>query len=111
MAGYLIAVVAFLVPLAFGATRLGRTRVVLTVGAVLSAGWIVALVAGRAQDGRGHELVPVWFLGGLVVLLYVIWCGGLWLRGPPPPPRSLGYPPRAAGGGAARGGGGGRRAA
>jgi hypothetical protein len=79
MAGYLIAVVAFLVPLAFGATRLGRPRVVLTVGAVLSAGWIVALVAGRAQDGRGHELGPVWFLGGLVVLLYVIWCGGLWL--------------------------------
>jgi hypothetical protein len=46
---------------------------------VLSGGWIISLVAGRAHDGRGHELVPVWFLGGLVVLLYVIWCGGLWL--------------------------------
>ena len=79
MAGYLIAVVAFLVPLAFGATGLGRPRFVLGVGAVLSGGWIVSLVAGRAQDSSGHGLVPVWFLGGLVVLLYVIWCGGLWL--------------------------------
>ena len=79
MAGYLIAVIAFLVPLAFGATGLGRPRVVLTVGGVLSVGWIVALIAGRAQDGLGHELVPAWFLAGLVVLLYVIWCGGLWL--------------------------------
>lgn len=79
MAGYLIAVVAFLVPLAFGVTGLGRPRVVLTVGAVLAVGWIIALVAGRAEDSRGHELVPVWFLAGLVVLLYVIWCGGLWV--------------------------------
>jgi len=79
VAGYLIAVVAFVVPLAFGATGLGRPRLVLGVGAVLSGGWIISLVAGHAHDGRGHELVPVWFLGGLVVLLYVIWCGGLWL--------------------------------
>jgi len=79
VAGYVIAVVAFLVPLAFGATGLGRPRLVLGVGAVLSVGWIISLVARRAQDGLGHELVPVWFLGGLVVLLYVIWCGGLWL--------------------------------
>jgi hypothetical protein len=79
MAGYVIAAVAFLVPLAFGATGLGRPRVVLTVGAVLGAVSIVALVAGRAQDGRGHELVPLWFLAGLVALLYAIWCGGLWL--------------------------------
>jgi cytochrome c oxidase assembly factor CtaG len=77
--GYLIAIVAFLLPLGFGATGLGRPRLVLGVGAVLAVGWIVSLVAGRAQDSRGHELVPVWFLGGLVVLLYVIWCGGLWL--------------------------------
>ena len=79
MAGYVIAVVAFLVPLCFGATGLGRPRLVLSVGAVLACGWIVALVAGRAEDGRGHGLVPIWFLAGLVVLLYVIWCGGLWL--------------------------------
>jgi hypothetical protein len=79
MAGYVIAVVAFLVPLAFGATGLGRPRVVLSVGAVLGAASIVALVASRAEDGRGHELVPLWFLAGLVALLYAIWCGGLWL--------------------------------
>jgi len=79
VAGYLIAIIAFLIPLAFGATGLGRPRLVLGVGAVLAVGWIISLVAGRAQDGRGHQLVPVWFLGGLVALLYVIWCGGLWL--------------------------------
>ena len=79
MAGYVIAALAFLMPLAFGATGLGRPRVVLTIGAVLAAASIVALVAGRAQDGRGHELVPLWFLAGLVALLYAIWCGGLWL--------------------------------
>jgi hypothetical protein len=79
VAGYVIAIVAFLVPLAFGATGLGRPRVVLIVGGALAMGWIVALLAGRAQDGRGHELVPLWFLAGLVALLYVIWCGGLWL--------------------------------
>jgi hypothetical protein len=79
MAGYVIAVIAFLVPLAFGATGLGRPRIVLSVGAVLGFVSIVALVAGRAQDGRGHELVPLWFLAGLVALLYSIWCGGLWV--------------------------------
>jgi type VI protein secretion system component VasK len=79
VAGYLIAIVAFLLPLGFGATGIGRPRLVLGVGAVLAVGWIVSPVAERAQDSRGHELVPVWFLGGLVVLLYVIWCGGLWL--------------------------------
>jgi hypothetical protein len=79
MAGYVIAVVAFLVPLAFGATGLGRPRVVVTVGGVLAAGWIVALIASRAEDADGHGLVPAWFLAGLVALLYVIWCGGLWL--------------------------------
>ena len=79
MAGYVIAVVAFLLPLAFGASGLGRPRVVLSVGAALGVASIVALVADRAQDGRGHEFVPIWFLAGLVALLYVIWCGGLWL--------------------------------
>jgi hypothetical protein len=81
MAGYVIAVIAFLVPFVFGATGLGRTRVVLSVGAALGVASIVALVANRAEDGRGHELVPLWFLAGLVGLLYVIWCGGLWLGG------------------------------
>jgi hypothetical protein len=79
MAGYVIAVVAFLVPLAFGATGLGRPRVVVTVGGVLAGAWIVGLIASRAEDANGHGLVPAWFLAGLVALLYVIWCGGLWL--------------------------------
>jgi len=28
---------------------------------------------------HGHKLVPLWFLVGLVALLYGIWCGGLWV--------------------------------
>jgi type VI protein secretion system component VasK len=79
MAGYLIAVVAFALPLAFGATGLGRPRMVLGVGALLAFGWLLSLAATRAEDGRGEAVIPLWLLGGLVVLLYAIWCGGLWL--------------------------------
>ncbi|MDQ2968546.1 MAG: hypothetical protein M3R37_09545 [Actinomycetota bacterium] len=79
MAGYLIAVIAFALPLAFGATGLGRPRLVMGLGAVVAFGWAVALVAGRAEDGQGRHLVPVWFLTGLVAILFVLWCGGLWL--------------------------------
>ena len=79
MAGYLIAVIAFVVPFLFGMTGLGRPRVVLVTGSVLAIGWIVSLAAARATDAHGRALVPVWFLAGLVLLLYAIWCGGLWL--------------------------------
>ena len=79
MAGYLISVIAFALPLAFGATGIGRPRVVIALGALLACTWAMALVAGRAQDGQGRHLVPVWFLAGLIGLLYVLWCGGLWL--------------------------------
>jgi hypothetical protein len=79
MAGYLIAAGAFALPLAFGATGLGRPRVVLTVGGALALASVAALAAGRAEDGQGGKLVPVWFLAGLVLLLYGLWCGGLWL--------------------------------
>jgi hypothetical protein len=79
VAGYLIAVIAFALPLGFGATGIGRPRLVIGLGAVVACGWAVALVAGRAQDGQGHHLVPVWFLAGLIALLYVLWCGGLWV--------------------------------
>jgi hypothetical protein len=79
VAGYLIAVIAFTIPLAFGATGFGRPRVVIGLGAVMTSIWAVALVAGRAQDGQGNHVVPVWFLASLVALLYVLWCGGLWL--------------------------------
>jgi hypothetical protein len=79
MAGYLIAVIAFALPLGFGATGIGRPRIVVGLGAVLASIWALALVAGRAQDAQDNDLVPIWFLAGLVALLYAIWCGGLWL--------------------------------
>jgi hypothetical protein len=79
MAGYLIAVVAFALPFGIATTGLGRPRVVLGVGAVLAFGSVVSLAADRAQDGHGHKIVPLWFLAGLVALLYLIWCGGLML--------------------------------
>jgi type VI protein secretion system component VasK len=79
MAGYLIAAVAFALPLAFGVTGLGRPRLVLGVGAVLALGWLASLAAVRAEDARGEAVIPLWLLAGLVVLLYAIWCGGLWL--------------------------------
>jgi hypothetical protein len=79
VAGYLIAVFAFALPLAVGATGVGRPRLVIAVGGVLACTWAVALVTGRAQDSEGHHVVPAWFLAGLAALLYVLWCGGLWL--------------------------------
>ena len=79
MAGYLIAGIAFALPLLFGVTGVGRPRVVVGTGGVLAVASVAALLAGRAEDGHGRKLVPIWFLAGLVVLLYVIWCGGLWL--------------------------------
>jgi hypothetical protein len=79
MAGYLIAVVAFALPCALGAIGLGRPRIVLTVGGVVAVGWIISLSANRTPDANGDDAVPLWFLAGLVLLLYGIWCGGLWL--------------------------------
>jgi hypothetical protein len=79
MAGYLIAAVAFALPLAFAVTGLGRPRIVLAVGAVLALGWLVSLAAVQAEDSRGEAVIPLWLLGGLVALLYAIWCGGFWL--------------------------------
>jgi len=77
--GYLISVIAFAVHLVLGATGLGRPRIFIALGAVVACTWAVALVAGRAHDSQGHHLVPIWFLAGLVGLLYGLWCGGLWL--------------------------------
>jgi len=79
VAGYLIAVIAFALPFVFGVTGFGRPRMVLASGSVIALGWGISLAAARADDGNGHPLVPVWFLAGLVLLLYLIWCGGLWL--------------------------------
>ena len=79
MAGYLIAVVAFALPCALGLTGFGRSRIVLGVGGVLAVGWVISLAQNRAPDSNGNPVIPLWFLAGLVVLLYAIWCGGLWL--------------------------------
>jgi lipopolysaccharide export LptBFGC system permease protein LptF len=79
MAGYLIAVAAFALPCALGALRLGRPRMVLIIGGVAAVGWVVSLSVNRASDANGDDAVPLWFLAGLVLLLYAIWCGGLWL--------------------------------
>jgi hypothetical protein len=79
VAGYLIAVVAFLLPFVFGATGAGRSRMVLGVGAVRALAWLAMLVADQPQDSARHEIVPAWLLAGLAGLLYLIWCGGLWL--------------------------------
>jgi branched-subunit amino acid ABC-type transport system permease component len=79
VAGYLIAVIAFGLALVFGTIRAVRPQVVLAVGGILAFGWAVALAAGRAQDAQGHHVLPLWFVAGLVALLYAIWCGGLWL--------------------------------
>ena len=68
MTGYLIAVVVFALPLAFGASGLGRPRLLLVAGGLLAAAWILVLAVGRVDDGQGGKLVPLWFLAGLVAL-------------------------------------------
>jgi hypothetical protein len=75
MAGFVIAGVAGLLPFVLGMSGLGRPRVVVGVGGMLAIGWVFALLAKRTEANE----VPLWFVGGLVILLYAIWCGGLWL--------------------------------
>jgi hypothetical protein len=79
VAGYLIALIAFALPLGFGATGIGRPRLVIGLGGILACIWAFALVAGRAEEVRGNHVVPLWFLVALIALLSLIWCGGLWL--------------------------------
>ena len=79
MAGFLIAVVAFALPFALASIGVGRPRVVLGVGGLLAVGWVISLAENRATDAKGNAFIPLWFLAGLVILLYAIWCGGLWL--------------------------------
>jgi hypothetical protein len=79
MAGFLIGIAAFALPFVLAMTGVGRPRTVLTVGTVLAVGWVISLAASRTTDANGNALVPLWLLAGLVALLYVIWCGGLWL--------------------------------
>ena len=79
MAGYVISALAFALPLVLGWTGIGRPRVIVLVGGALAFASTVGLMASRAENGNGQALVPLWFLAGLAGLLYVIWCGGLWL--------------------------------
>jgi hypothetical protein len=79
MAGYLIALFAFLLPFGLSVTRLGRPLTILVCGGVLGIAWVAVAAAGRARDVSGNEVVPVWFIAGLAALLYAIWCGGLLL--------------------------------
>jgi hypothetical protein len=76
MAGFLIAVVAGALPFVLARLGIGRPRAMLAIGAVLAFGWLVALAAKPASDTNE---VPLWYVCGMVILLYVIWCGGLWL--------------------------------
>jgi hypothetical protein len=77
VAGFLIAVIACSLSFALGALGLGRPRVVLGVGGVLALGWVISLANKRPADA--NDVLPLWVVTGLVVLLYAIWCGGLWL--------------------------------
>jgi len=74
--GFLIAVVAGGLPFLLGTFGLGRSRIVLGVGGFVACGWLIALAAQRPAE---RDVIPLWFVSGLVVLLYAIWCGGLWL--------------------------------
>jgi hypothetical protein len=76
MAGFLIAGVACLLPFLLGTFGLGRTRVVIGIGGVVAVAWIVSLTARPPEE---KNVVPLWFVAGLVVLLYALWCGGFWL--------------------------------
>jgi hypothetical protein len=76
MAGFVIAIAACLLPFTLGALGLGRARV-LVIGGVLAFAWMVATTAARPADSSVSP--PLWFAIGLVLLLYAIWCGGLWL--------------------------------
>ena len=75
MAGFLIATIAGAVPFALGRFGLGRPLVILGVGGVVAFGWLIALAAKPTGTGE----VPLWYLAGMVILLYGIWCGGLFL--------------------------------
>jgi hypothetical protein len=74
MAGFVIAFLTAVLPFVLGALGLGRTRM-LVIGGVLALAW----VASMASADRVGEEPPLWYGIGLVLLLYGIWCGGLWL--------------------------------
>src|SRR5205814_476596 len=57
MAGYLIGVVAFVLPFALGLTGIGRSNIVLGVGGVLAVAWVISLAQNRATDSKGNDFV------------------------------------------------------
>ena len=75
MAGFVIAILAGVLPFALGTLGLGRPRIVVGIGGLAAVAWVFSLAAKRTESTE----VPLWFVGGLVALLYAIWCGGLWL--------------------------------
>jgi hypothetical protein len=75
VSGFVIAAVAGALPFVLGSLGLGRSRVVLGLGGIVAFGWVIALAA----DPTEPRPVPLWFVAGLVLLLYAIWCCGLWL--------------------------------
>jgi hypothetical protein len=77
VAGYLIAVIAFLVPFGLSFTRLGRPMTIVVVGGILAAAWVAAAAAGETNRVEGNEVAPMWFVTGLAVFLFAIWCAGL----------------------------------
>ena len=76
MAGFVIAAVAGVAPFALGRFGLGRPFVIGAVGGVVGFGWLVTLAAKPPGETSG---LPLWYLCGMVALLFAIWCAGLWL--------------------------------
>ena len=70
----MIAVVACALSFVLAALGLGRVRIAI-IGGVLGFAWIVSMAITRTASAEP----PLWFGVGLVLLLYAIWCGGLWL--------------------------------
>jgi hypothetical protein len=80
MAGFIIGIVAFALPFALAMVGLGRPRIVIGIGGVLAAAWILATATAEAAHPPNYpETPPLWFFAGMILLLYGIWCGGLWL--------------------------------
>ena len=77
MAGFIIGITAFALPLVLAAVGLGRPRIIVGVGGVLALGWLISGAAQRTPETSAQ--IPLWFFVGLVLLLYAIWCGGFWL--------------------------------
>jgi hypothetical protein len=75
MVGFLIAIIAGALPFVLG-RYLGRPWLVCAVGGIVAFGWLVALAAKPQSEANE---VPLWYVAGMVILLYTIWCGGLWL--------------------------------